>query len=167
MKMTLRLGRVAGIPIGANWSALLTVGLVAAMLAGSVLPATVPGRSVALYWAVAIPSAVLFLACLLGHELAHSLVAIRRGVGVRSITLWMLGGRSELDREAPDAKSELAIAAAGPLTSFGLGLLLGLVSLATTAAGLTPVVGPRGGPCPAGSASSRRPHCGRRDASRS
>ena len=141
MKMTLPLGRVGGILVRVDWSALLTVALVGTMLARSVLPAAVPGRSVRLYWAVSIPTAILFFACLLAHELAHSLVARRNGVGVRSVTLWMLGGRSELDRDAPDARSDLAIAAAGPLASLVLGLLLGTSAVASTMAGLPLLVG--------------------------
>ncbi|MCW2883607.1 MAG: hypothetical protein QOE54_6730 [Streptosporangiaceae bacterium] len=121
MKQNLRLGRVAGIPIGLQWSALAIIALIALTLATGVLPSAVPGRSVVVYWAAAIPAAAVFLACLLAHELAHSLVAQRKGVRVRSITLWMLGGISELEDEAPDPKADLAIAAAGPLTSLGLG----------------------------------------------
>jgi Zn-dependent protease len=125
MSKVIPLGRVSGIRIGAQWSALFIVALVGLILATGVLPGAEPGRPAGVYWAIAVPVAVVFFACLLVHELAHSLVALRRGVRVHSITLWMLGGVSELEDEAPDPKADLAIAAAGPLASFALGLLFG------------------------------------------
>jgi Zn-dependent protease/CBS domain-containing protein len=76
------------------------------------------------YWAIAIPTAVLFLASLLAHEGAHAVVARRKGIGVRSITLWMLGGVAQLDGEPPNARADFAIAAAGPLVSLIIGGLL-------------------------------------------
>lgn len=131
MKQSLRLGRVAGIAIGVQWSALVIGALIALTLATGILPSALPHQIPEVYWAVAVPGAVLFLACLLAHELAHSLVALHYRIRVRSITLWMLGGVSELEREAPDAKSDLAVAAAGPLTSLVLG---GLFAAAATVA---------------------------------
>ncbi|GAA0962173.1 site-2 protease family protein [Actinocorallia libanotica] len=128
MSKVLPLGRVSGIRIGAQWSALLIVGLVGLILATGVLPRAEAGRPASVYWAIAIPVALVFFACLLVHELAHSLVALRRGVRVRSITLWMLGGVSELEDEAPTPQADLAIAAAGPLASFALGVLFGVAT---------------------------------------
>lgn len=124
MKQSLRLGRVAGIPVGANWSVLVILVLIADIVARTVLPRADAGRPAGVYWAVAIPTSVLFLASLLAHEGAHAAIARRRGLGVRSITLWMLGGVAQLDGEPQSARADLAIAAAGPLTSLLLGGLL-------------------------------------------
>jgi Zn-dependent protease len=77
-----------------------------------------PHQPAAAYWAVAIPGAVAFIAALLAHELAHSLVARRCGVPVTSITLSALGGVSKLGGEPPTARADLLIAAAGPVTSW-------------------------------------------------
>ena len=74
------------------------------LLGGQVLPETTPGQSAAAYWAVAIPCAIAFMAALLAHELAHSLTARRYGVPVTAITLWALGGVSELGGDAPTAR---------------------------------------------------------------
>jgi hypothetical protein len=63
----------------------------------------------------------MFMAALLAHELAHSLVARHFGVPVTSITLWALGGISELLREPPTARADLRIAVVGPVTSLGAG----------------------------------------------
>jgi Zn-dependent protease len=73
------------------------------------------------YWSVAVVAAVLFLASLLAHELAHAVVARRYGIGVRSITLWMLGGMAELEGDPPSAGADLLIALAGPAASLAAG----------------------------------------------
>jgi Zn-dependent protease/CBS domain-containing protein len=97
-----------------------------------VLPAGAPNQSRIAYVVVAIVVALLFLAFLLAHELAHALVARRHGVGVSRITLWLLGGVSELENESPTPRAELQIAAAGPAASLALG---GLAAAATAVAG--------------------------------
>ena len=135
MKQTVRLGRVVGIPVGAHWSVAVILVIIAELLAVAVLPAAFPHQSAALYWAVAGIAAVVFLASLLAHELAHAVVARRNGVGVRSITLWMLGGMAELDADAPSAGADLRIALAGPAASLVAGLVLFGAGAAIGAAG--------------------------------
>jgi Zn-dependent protease len=139
MRQSLRLCRVAGIPVGVNWSVFVILILITGIVAGNVLPQVAAGRSAGLYWAVGIPTALLFLASLLAHEAAHAVVARRKGVGVRSITLWMLGGVAQLDGDPPSARADLAIAAAGPLTSLAAGMLLALAAAGAGVAG-TPAV---------------------------
>jgi Zn-dependent protease/CBS domain-containing protein len=121
VRQSVRLGRVAGIEIGAHWSVLFIALLLGYGLATAVLPAGAPGHPLLSYVVVAAIFAVLFLAALLAHELAHSVVAKRHGVGVKRITLWLLGGVSELDKDAPTPRAEFLIAAAGPLTSLLIG----------------------------------------------
>ena len=135
MKQTMPLGRVAGIRIGAHWSVLAMVLLIGWLLGAQVLPTMTPHQPAAAYWAVAIPGAVAFIAALLAHELAHSLVARRCGVPVTSITLWALGGVSELGGEPPTARADLLIAAAGPVTSLAVGVVFGGVAVAVRAGG--------------------------------
>nr|WP_246597832.1 hypothetical protein [Nocardia tengchongensis] len=99
IRSTIPLGRIAGISIAAHWSAGITVGLftwiLAAYLRGT---ASTAGVLVA-----AILGAVALIACLLAHELAHSIVATRHGVRVERIVLWLLGGlpNSPANRATP------------------------------------------------------------------
>jgi Zn-dependent protease/predicted transcriptional regulator len=104
-----------------NWSVLVIVALLAYGLAAGQFPAEAPHRPVAEYIVAAIITAVAYIASLLAHELAHSLVARRNGVKVEGITLWLLGGVSRLQGEFPDPGAELRVAGAGPLTSLVLG----------------------------------------------
>ena len=131
MRPSLRLGTIAGIPIGVHWSTLLVVALIMAVLGTAVLPVEGAGMSRGVYWAVAAVTALAFLASLLAHELAHALVARRRGVRVGSITLWLLGGITELDDEAGTPRTEAEISAAGPLMSLALAVAAYLVLIVT------------------------------------
>jgi len=133
MKQTVPLGRVAGIRVGMHWSVLIMVLLIGWLLGGQVLPSTTPNQSAVAYWAVAVPCVAAFMAALLAHELAHSLIARRYGVPVTSITLWALGGVSELGGQPPAARAELRIAAAGPATSLAAGLIFGGLAAAVRA----------------------------------
>jgi Zn-dependent protease len=135
MRQTVRFGRIAGIPIGSHWSVLVIMVILVLLLAVTVLPAGVPDRPEAVYWAVAAVVAVLFMVALLAHELAHALVARHYKIRVRAITLWLLGGVSELDGQAPHARGELLIALAGPLVSLAAAAGFGALALVASALG--------------------------------
>jgi Zn-dependent protease/CBS domain-containing protein len=140
MRQSVRLGRVAGIDIGANWSALVIAALLGYLLAANVLPTGAPGQSGLAYALVAVVVAALFLAGLLGHELAHALVARHHQVTVRRITLWLLGGVSELESEPPSARAEFQIAVAGPAASLAFAAVAGVGAVATAAAGASDLI---------------------------
>ena len=129
MNENLSLGRIAGIHVGLNWSVLVVGALIAWSLAVGSLPYAVPGQGAAAYWIAGVLASVLFLASLLAHELAHSIVAQRMGVRVQGITLWLFGGVSRLDSEANSPRSEAVITFVGPLTSLILGALFLIASL--------------------------------------
>lgn len=65
--------------------------------------------------------AVLLYISVLLHELAHSVLAKAYGLPVRRITLYLLGGVSEIEKEPPTPGKEFMVAAAGPALSLGLG----------------------------------------------
>jgi Zn-dependent protease/CBS domain-containing protein len=129
MSSSIRLGRLFGIDIGANWSLVFVFALIAWTLANQVLPVDVPGQPALAYWVAGAIGAVAFYACLLAHELAHALVAIRNGVKVAGITLWLFGGVSQLDGEPKNAGAEALIAGVGPLTSLAVALIAFVLAL--------------------------------------
>lgn len=130
MNQNIRLGRVAGVPVGANWSVLAIFALIMWELADLVLPGYHPHADRTLYWAVAAAGAALFFASLLAHEASHTLVAVHQGIRVRAITLWLFGGVSELEGEALTPGAEFRIAVVGPVTSLGLAIAFGAVGVA-------------------------------------
>ncbi len=121
-----RLGSAYGIPITIHYSWLFIFALVVWSLASDYLPMHHPGITGGANWAGAIVAALLFFASVLAHELAHSLVARANGIPVDGITLFALGGVSELKRDATRPRIELAVALVGPLTSLALAALLWL-----------------------------------------
>ncbi len=69
---------------------------------------------------LAVLSAIGFFGSILLHELGHAFAAIRRGVGISSIQLWMLGGVARMDRETDSPEAEFEVAVAGPLVTLAL-----------------------------------------------
>ena len=137
MRPSIRLGRILGIEIGLHYSWLIVALLIVFSLAGH-FQLTNPQWGPELTWALAIVTALLFFASIVLHELSHAAVATSRGMPVRSITLFALGGVANIEKEAPDAKSEFWTAIVGPLASIVIGLVfLGLA----LAAGLAPGIG--------------------------
>ena len=133
LRAALPLGTVGGIPVRVNWSAAVIFALIAFGLAAWDFPAENPHQAPLTYVLAGVVTTAVYLASLLAHELAHSLVARRYGVTVKSITLWLLGGVSELGGEAPGPAAEARIAGAGPLTSLLLGgIFIGLAALVRT-----------------------------------
>ncbi len=115
-----RVARIGAIDIEIHPSWLLILGLVAYTLSDSVFPDRYEHWSRAAYWLVGTTSAVLLFVTVLVHELAHAAVAIRRGVPVPKITLFIFGGVSSLGRQPRTAGEEFAIAAAGPVASLAI-----------------------------------------------
>jgi Zn-dependent protease/CBS domain-containing protein len=115
------LGRWGGVPVTARWSVLFTLALFADVLATSVLPAERPGHATAAYWLVGSVTAAVFLVTVLAHEFGHAIAARHFGMRVKGVTLWMLGGITELDGQAPSPGADALVAVAGPATSIGLG----------------------------------------------
>jgi Zn-dependent protease/predicted transcriptional regulator len=140
MNPTFRLGRIAGIPVGVNWSVVIIAGLIGWTLAASVLPELSPGSTTLSYWIAGMIVAVVFFVSLLIHEFSHAMVGRRYGVIADRITLWLLGGVSQFESEAPSASAEFWIALAGPLMSFALAFVFGAVGLVCQALHLPALV---------------------------
>lgn len=117
---SLRVGRAFGIPIYVHFSWIVIFGLITWTLAAGYFPAHYPDLATASYWAQGLVASLLFFVSILLHELGHSVVALRAGIGIRSITLFIFGGLAQLEKEPEDGAAELRIAIAGPLVSFAL-----------------------------------------------
>ena len=120
-----QLMRIRGIPLRVHpsWFIILVLFTLAFQQQASRLPDA--SGSPLLSWLVGLATALLLFISVLLHELGHSLVALREGVKVISITLILFGGVARVERECSTAMGAFRVAAAGPAVSFVLaGLLL-------------------------------------------
>ena len=135
-----RIGSAFGIPIQLDLTFLLVLPLFAWIIGTQIeQTADLLNRSLgtgldpalltdgSLVWVLGIVAAVGLFTGVVLHELGHSLVAIRYGFPIESITLWLFGGVAQLTEMPEDWKQELAIAVAGPIVSVVLGGLSYLV----------------------------------------
>jgi Zn-dependent protease len=133
------LGRILGIPIGLDYSWFVIFALITWMLAGSYYPAEFKDWPPLLYWFMGAVTAIMLFVSVLLHELGHSVVALRYGIPVRSITLFLFGGVAQIGAEPPTAIAELLIAIAGPLVSLALAAVFFVVQ--PLLAGMEPLLG--------------------------
>ncbi|PYS89831.1 MAG: hypothetical protein DMF64_16640 [Acidobacteria bacterium] len=124
MQAQIKLGRIFGIEIGLHYSWLIIALLVVLSLVGQFYT-TNPKWGAPVIWATALVTGLLFFTAILLHELSHAAVAKGRGLPVRSITLFALGGIALIEKEANDAKTEFWIGLVGPIAS----ILIGAVCL--------------------------------------
>lgn len=113
MESSFRLFRFRGIDVGANWSWLLIVGVIVYQL-WDLFPRTYPELSNTTALIMALVSALLFFFTLLLHELGHAIQALRDGMKIDGITLWLFGGVARFKGMFPSAGAEFRIAIAGP-----------------------------------------------------
>jgi len=127
---TIPLGRILGIPIGLDYSWFLIFVLITWTMAVSYYPAEFKDWPTAQYWIVAAVTAIMLFVSVLLHELGHSVVAMQYKIRVRSITLFIFGGISQIETEPTSATAQFWISIAGPAVSFALAVfsfLLGSV----------------------------------------
>jgi Zn-dependent protease len=136
MSRSIQIGRIAGIPVSVEGGLAVLAVLFVFTLTTDGLARLDPDASLTIRLAVAAATVTVFLGSVLAHEFGHASVARRRGVGVLGITLSLFGGYAQLDRQAPDPRSEFAIAAAGPSVNLAIGLVLGAVAVAADILGL-------------------------------
>ncbi len=122
--------KIAGIRINLDFSWFIIFGLVLFALSAGYLPRAYPGQEAQVYWLAGLVATLLFFVSVMLHELAHSLVAIRHGIDIPEITLFIFGGVSRLSEEPQDPKTEFKVAVVGPLTSFALAAGFGALQLA-------------------------------------
>jgi Zn-dependent protease/predicted transcriptional regulator len=120
MKQSVKLLTVFNIPIEVNYTWFIIFGLILYTLATGYFPARTPELYAPTHWLMALIAALLLFACLLAHEIAHSVVAMRSGLPIHGITLFIFGGVAQLGEEPATPAVEFKMAAAGPLLSIVL-----------------------------------------------
>jgi Zn-dependent protease/CBS domain-containing protein len=122
MQAHIQLGRILGIPIGLHFSWIIIATLITLALANHFRLGN-PEWGAGLVWGSALVTAVLFFTSIVVHELSHAVVARARGLPVRSITLFALGGVAQIEKEANRPSTEFFVGIIGPITSVVIGLL--------------------------------------------
>lgn len=134
MNGTIRVGNLFGIPFYVASSWFLVLGLVTWSYTSG-LAAQFPGLGGSLPWLLGLLTALLLFASVLAHELGHSFVAIRQGIEVKSITLFLFGGLASLEKESKTPAEAFWVAIAGPLVSLLLFGLLTAINVSTAVSG--------------------------------
>ncbi|HEX7088839.1 MAG TPA: site-2 protease family protein [Longimicrobiales bacterium] len=135
-----RLGRILGVEVRIDRSWFIIFFLILWTFTAGVFPAGYPGHGPGTYAAMGVAGTLLFFASLLAHELAHSVVARRRGIPVEGITLFVFGGIAHARMEAERPGDEFVIAGVGPLSSLLIGALFGAAGAVGRWAGLSPAI---------------------------
>ena len=128
---SITLFRFRGIKVGVDWSWFIALFLVILWMAG--FYEDLLGGSGGAPFALAVLSAVGFFGSILLHEFGHAIVAMRNGIGITGIQLWIFGGMARMDREADSPGTEMKVALAGPAVTAAIAIVLAAVG--TAAAG--------------------------------
>jgi Zn-dependent protease/predicted transcriptional regulator len=118
--MSVTIGKVKEIKIKIHYTFIIIFVLVTWSLSAHLIPMSLPGLSFVIYLSIGVIGAAVLFSSVILHELAHSIMAIRYGIKVRQIVLFIFGGVSDIEEEPKDFRKEFKIAVVGPLTSFGL-----------------------------------------------
>jgi Zn-dependent protease/CBS domain-containing protein len=130
MGNSIRIGRIFGVQIGLHPSWFVIALIVTYTLGAGELPNLYRGWSEWLYWVIGAVISLFFFGSVLAHELSHAVVARRFGLRVRDITLFIFGGAATLEGDPKRPLDEALIAAAGPLTSLAIGIVLSVADAA-------------------------------------
>jgi len=127
--VSLQIAKVKGIPIKIHFTLIIVFVLVSWTLASGFMPRYFPSLNSISYWIMGVSGAFILFFSVLMHELAHSILSIKYGLKVRQIILFIFGGISDIKEETKEYKKEFKIAVIGPITSFALAFIFGLVWL--------------------------------------
>jgi Zn-dependent protease len=124
--------RIRGIRVGVDWSWFIVLFLIILWMSQSYGDLLGEPGSASEPFLLAILTAVGFFGSILLHELGHAMVAIRNGIGINGIQLWIFGGMARMDREADSPGTELKVALAGPFVTLVLVIVLTAVGIAAS-----------------------------------
>lgn len=134
---TFRIGSIFGVTIAVHFTWFVIFTLIMISMSGT-FAARFPGLPMVAHLSIGIVASLLFFGSVLFHEMVHSLMAIRSGKTVRSITLFIFGGVSEIGKEADQPGEEIRVALIGPLSSYFLAFGFGGIWLLSR--GRVPVI---------------------------
>jgi Zn-dependent protease/CBS domain-containing protein len=129
MRASFRMGRIMGIEIGVHYSWFIIFALLTWSLAVAYYPNLYTGWEEWTYWLMATISSLLLFGSVLAHELGHSFVAMKRGIPVSNITLFIFGGAANITKEAEKPAEEFTMAIIGPIVSFATAVVFWLIHL--------------------------------------
>jgi Zn-dependent protease len=129
---SIRLARVFGIRIGVDVSWFIVLFLIIFQLSDYYRD-LFPGEDGKAF-ALAVISALAFFLSILLHELGHAVVAIRNGIPIQGIDLWMFGGVARLGKDTDSPGVEFRVAIAGPLVTLAIAALCFAVGAAISSA---------------------------------
>lgn len=126
IQLSLQVGKIRGIGIRLHFTIIIAFVLLAWTISTYFMPQFVPDLNEMDYWVLGAVSTILLFFSILLHELSHSFMSQRYGIPVKSITLFIFGGVSDISKEPKSAYKEFSIAIVGPITSF---LLSGIFTI--------------------------------------
>ena len=121
--------RVKGIRIAVDWSWFIVLFLVIFWLNGFYRDVLGPSAPANEPFILALVSALGFFGSIVLHELGHAWAALRRGIGISTIRLWIFGGMAQMDRESDSPRTEFEVAIAGPLVTAAIAVILAAVGV--------------------------------------
>jgi Zn-dependent protease len=125
---------VRGIKISVDWSWFLVLFFVILYMTNFYERLLGESSSASTPFLLALLSAVAFFGSIVLHELGHAIAAVRNGIGISGIQLWIFGGMARMDREADSPGTELKVALAGPLVTLAIVVVLTLGGIAAVGA---------------------------------
>jgi Zn-dependent protease len=132
-RTALTLFHVRGIRVGVDYSWFIVLFLVILWLSGFYRRLLGASQEDIEPYLLGVASALLFFGSILLHELGHAFVALRRGIGISEITLWLFGGVARMRRDSDSPGTEFKIAIAGPLVTLAIAILC--IGIGVAAAG--------------------------------
>lgn len=128
----LTLFRFRGIRVSVDYSWFFVLFLVIWWLSGFYRDVLGPEASSLMPYLLALASALLFFASIVLHEFGHALVALRNGIGIDGITLWLFGGVARMERDTDSPGVEFRVAVAGPLVTLAIAFICTALGVALT-----------------------------------
>jgi Zn-dependent protease len=132
---SITLFHVRGIRIAVDWSWFLILFFLILTLSRGYGDALGESSTAFAPFALAVASTLGFFGSILLHELGHAFAALRNGIGISSIQLWIFGGVARLDRESESPRTEFEVAVAGPAVTLAIVLALGALGAAIAGPG--------------------------------